>query len=80
MLCIKTLCEKKYILFFLFILILSGCSDKPITVDDITGIGDDIAEVFGKDDSDNYGDSKSCLLYTSPSPRDATLSRMPSSA
>ena len=25
-------------------------------------------------------DSSSCLLYTSPSPRDATLSRMPSSA
>ena len=24
--------------------------------------------------------SKGCLLYTSPSPRDATLSRMPSSA
>ena len=24
--------------------------------------------------------SHSCLLYTSPSPRDATLSRMPSSA
>ena len=23
---------------------------------------------------------KNCLLYTSPSPRDATLSRMPSSA
>ena len=27
-----------------------------------------------------YGETKSCLLYTSPSPRDATLSRMPSSA
>ena len=27
-----------------------------------------------------YTDSKYCLLYTSPSPRDATLSRMPSSA
>ena len=26
------------------------------------------------------GDSTTCLLYTSPSPRDATLSRMPSSA
>ena len=26
------------------------------------------------------GDSHTCLLYTSPSPRDATLSRMPSSA
>ena len=25
-------------------------------------------------------DSLACLLYTSPSPRDATLSRMPSSA
>ena len=25
-------------------------------------------------------DDKTCLLYTSPSPRDATLSRMPSSA
>ena len=24
--------------------------------------------------------TKGCLLYTSPSPRDATLSRMPSSA
>ena len=24
--------------------------------------------------------NKNCLLYTSPSPRDATLSRMPSSA
>ena len=28
--------------------------------------------------SDEY--FKGCLLYTSPSPRDATLSRMPSSA
>ena len=25
-------------------------------------------------------DNNDCLLYTSPSPRDATLSRMPSSA
>ena len=30
-------------------------------------------------DLHNY-DVSSCLLYTSPSPRDATLSRMPSSA
>ena len=28
----------------------------------------------------NYKDPYLCLLYTSPSPRDATLSRMPSSA
>ena len=30
--------------------------------------------------SKGYSYSRSCLLYTSPSPRDATLSRMPSSA
>ena len=28
----------------------------------------------------NYDQWDNCLLYTSPSPRDATLSRMPSSA
>ena len=28
----------------------------------------------------DYARMRSCLLYTSPSPRDATLSRMPSSA
>ena len=28
----------------------------------------------------NLDDIHPCLLYTSPSPRDATLSRMPSSA
>ena len=28
----------------------------------------------------HFGKNRSCLLYTSPSPRDATLSRMPSSA
>ena len=28
----------------------------------------------------NIGEAMRCLLYTSPSPRDATLSRMPSSA
>ena len=31
-------------------------------------------------DSISYSDLYACLLYTSPSPRDATLSRMPSSA
>ena len=36
------------------------------------GIHECIKEFLSKD--------KDCLLYTSPSPRDATLSRMPSSA
>ena len=30
--------------------------------------------------SDEYKDKAGCLLYTSPSPRDRSLSRMPSSA
>ena len=47
------------------------------------GVGDD---PFGNGASDLGGDNpfsngvSGCLLYTSPSPRDATLSRMPSSA
>ena len=44
--------------------------------------------VYGKSDNEYIGMCRrevmdafmSCLLYTSPSPRDATLSRMPSSA
>ena len=32
------------------------------------------------DNGDAWIEAKGCLLYTSPSPRDATLSRMPSSA
>ena len=33
---------------------------------------------LSNEDKKTYGET--CLLYTSPSPRDATLSRMPSSA
>ena len=34
----------------------------------------------GGEELDIYASGGICLLYTSPSPRDATLSRMPSSA
>ena len=41
----------------------------------------DYDEVISRIQSDDLTeDFRSCLLYTSPSPRDATLSRMPSSA
>ena len=47
----------------------------------------DIAELGGGEKrrvlecyQDDFDWSGNCLLYTSPSPRDATLSRMPSSA
>ena len=47
--------------------------------------GEEVALAYGRDlDSYSGGvivsDEMICLLYTSPSPRDATLSRMPSSA
>ena len=34
----------------------------------------------GEGEGERKRERESCLLYTSPSPRDATLSRMPSSA
>ena len=37
-------------------------------------------DIVEKDDDDDVAGQPFCLLYTSPSPRDATLSRMPSSA
>lgn len=57
-----------YRIIFLLIstMIFSGCSDKPITLEDITGLGSDIAEVFGKNDSDNYGDSESIAMLEIP--------------
>ena len=44
----------------------------------ITGGNPNVAAVFALEDFRYI--SGTCLLYTSPSPRDATLSRMPSSA
>ena len=45
------------------------------SVDDIMASVDEIPSV-----DDLMSSVDTCLLYTSPSPRDATLSRMPSSA
>ena len=39
-----------------------------------------IPETQETDDPDTIEDFEACLLYTSPSPRDRTRSRMPSSA
>ena len=39
-----------------------------------------LEEIMYNDPNTNNANSYSCLLYTSPSPRDRTRSRMPSSA
>ena len=52
-------------------------SGKPIT-DSLLGL---VPEAFrDQPELENRDDIKACLLYTSPSPRDRTRSRMPSSA
>ena len=42
-------------------------------------LNEDFSNLFDTD-CKKYYSLRNCLLYTSPSPRDATLSRMPSSA
>jgi len=58
----------KKLFMFIFILLLAG----------IVLIGASCGEENGEENGEE--EEKVCLLYTSPSPRDATLSRMPSSA
>ena len=40
----------------------------------------DTVKKIGYDKTEKYEDADCCLLYTSPSPRDLSTSRMPSSA
>ena len=46
----------------------------------ISSDGSSIVEVDTLEHDDDHGQYNSCLLYTSPSPRDRQKSRMPSSA
>ena len=67
-------------------------SEHPQSIDDATsfdlpdGFSELVNKMLAKDPSDRFqtpaelASASACLLYTSPSPRDATLSRMPSSA
>ena len=49
----------------------------PVATDTVHFVGEVVAVVLA---DSRYEAADACLLYTSPSPRDATLSRMPSSA
>ena len=58
-----------------------SCQPAPWFYQQLAGLHENVSEcmnALGGVDSD--AESRICLLYTSPSPRDATLSRMPSSA
>ena len=51
-----------------------------VSPDPIACLSGELSGGEAKVDDDAVADIDVCLLYTSPSPRDATLSRMPSSA
>ena len=55
-------------------------NSKIITIDGPSGVGKGTLAKNLADELDWIVLDSGCLLYTSPSPRDATLSRMPSSA
>ena len=63
---------------------LSGKDAKKIIASVQALYGEEASSLLGKKDvclrRTGGGTVATCLLYTSPSPRDATLSRMPSSA
>ena len=56
--------------------VVESKSDKFKVGDEIIQTGWRVGEIY----YGGYSQYANCLLYTSPSPRDATLSRMPSSA
>ena len=58
------------------------CADEIIELDGQGGPGDgvDAGIADAGEELDAEADASTCLLYTSPSPRDRTRSRMPSSA
>ena len=67
--------SKRLLLSASLALLLSACQGTEITSPNITlPVGISHIESLKASGNDI------CLLYTSPSPRDATLSRMPSSA
>ena len=53
--------------------------DQEMYIDDFSSFSQDEINLSPKNDEDDTRNT-SCLLYTSPSPRDGLLSRMPSSA
>ena len=67
-------------------LVVNNINDKKLEdkhffeKDELKIILDLYAEMVSEGSWKDYGLSISCLLYTSPSPRDLSTSRMPSSA
>ena len=57
-----------------------GSSEAELDLIPFRSSADDMSEALGMFTGDKEVEFRGCLLYTSPSPRDGLLSRMPSSA
>ena len=58
----------------------AGCSNLGRHIENLKSFGVPVVVAINHFVTDTDAEVNACLLYTSPSPRDATLSRMPSSA
>ena len=66
-----TACSRMAAIFLAAVLMLTGCG---------TGAGESSSTGSKETQTTEADDTKTCLLYTSPSPRDVEEARMPSSA
>ena len=71
---------KYYSFIFLLFFYLSSANSSEVDIYKKIDLFGEVLEKINREYIDEINQSESCLLYTSPSPRDATLSRMPSSA
>ena len=77
-----------YLFFFFILIVICGCSDESSKLEEIKlkekiriALVENPPHYFpDKNKGRGYDFELACLLYTSPSPRDGLLSRMPSSA
>ena len=62
--------------------LISGTANEPLarSIADVLDVPLTQVDIERFRDQEIFAKINDCLLYTSPSPRDATLSRMPSSA
>ena len=65
-------------IIILLVGVIAGLGLGALSDDETTGAGSDVAT--SADTNPSEQEAESCLLYTSPSPRDKRQSRMPSSA
>ena len=60
--------------------VLNGCGVSALALKTTEYLRTKQIDVINSDNADNHNYKNTCLLYTSPSPRDVEESRMPSSA